>query len=271
MKIKSSKIIGLLGFAWSIFMGVTFVSLGLGALYPPLNKISQPFVCSRGRMDFEEASSNPMPGTTVTQIGWYCVDRASDTKTKISEAPIHLYAGGIYGTLMFATAVTLGYFYIRKVVWVRKMVHIMGVLGIVAAVLIPVMPLIGLLFPKSKPGPHAVVKPPDLIFQRLTSKTTSDFHSSVKPLAQWNGIPILPEATVGEQSDTSTYVFKAPVTSGSIESYYREKLKDLGWSVVDHRWQGVKFAKESNVLLVTFVPADDMQSFVVTLVRTPSP
>ncbi len=62
MKINGT-IIWLLVFIWSIFMGVTAVSYGLGALYPPLNKIAQPFVCPNGQMVFEEAVSNPLPGT----------------------------------------------------------------------------------------------------------------------------------------------------------------------------------------------------------------
>ena len=61
-------------FIWSIFMGVTAVSIGLGADYPPLNQVAKPFVCPNGKMSFNESTSNPLPGTTYTRIGWYCVD-----------------------------------------------------------------------------------------------------------------------------------------------------------------------------------------------------
>jgi hypothetical protein len=59
------------------------------------------------------------------------------------------------------------------------------------------------------------------------------------------------------------------VDSGTIESYYSDKLKSLSWSLADSRWQGLKFTKEKSVLLVTFAPAIDMESWVVTLVLAP--
>lgn len=32
-------------FFWSIFMGVTVLSIGIGAAYPSVNLIARPFVC----------------------------------------------------------------------------------------------------------------------------------------------------------------------------------------------------------------------------------
>jgi hypothetical protein len=106
MKTNSKAIIGSLVFVWFIFMGVTAVSYGLGALYPPLNRIAEPFVCPNGRASVEEITSNPIPGTTITQLYWYCVDNTSGAKTPIENTfPIHLYAGVFYGLLMFAAGV----------------------------------------------------------------------------------------------------------------------------------------------------------------------
>src|SRR4051812_19430035 len=109
MKINTRTTIWPLAFIWFIFMGVTAVSYGFGALYPPLNKIAQPFVCPTGQMSVEEDTSNPMPGTTITQIYWYCADGRSGAKTKIADAPIHLYAGAIYGLLMSIAALITWY------------------------------------------------------------------------------------------------------------------------------------------------------------------
>ena len=40
-------------FMWSIFMGVTAISIGFGALFPSMNRIAKPFVCPRGEMELE--------------------------------------------------------------------------------------------------------------------------------------------------------------------------------------------------------------------------
>ncbi len=86
-----------LGFIWCIFMGITAISIGVGALYPPLNLIAKPFVCPRGDMIYETSVSNPLPGTTYTIIGWYCVDRQTEASTPLDIFQIAVPAGTIYG------------------------------------------------------------------------------------------------------------------------------------------------------------------------------
>jgi hypothetical protein len=270
MKINTNMMIWLtLGFIWCIFMGVTAVSYGFGALYPPLNTIAQPFVCPNGQMSVEGYTSNPMPGTTITQIYWYCVDGKSGAKTKIVDAPIHLYAGAFYGFLMFVVGLLIWYLYNTQIVWVQKIIKIIFAIGIILLILFPMLPLLSFVIPESTPVPDSTATALALTYETLTSKTSSDFNSTNKPLANWNGIPIMPRAIAGQQANNDTYTFKVLVDSGTIESYYSEKLKSLGWDLVDSRWQGMKFSKDKSVLLVIFVPATDMESWVVTLVRIP--
>lgn len=269
MKINTKAIIWLLVFIWFIFMGVTAVSYGLGALYPPLNKVAQPFVCPNGQMSVEEITSNPLPGTTITQIYWYCVDRQSGAKTKMVDAPIHLYAGAFYGLLMFGAALLLWYLNNKRIVWAQNSLKIIIVVGIILLILFPLIPLFRLMIPESTPIPDSTATALALTYEALTSKTTSDFSSTNKPLADWNGIPIMSTAIAGQQADKDTYMFKVPVDSGTIESYYSDTLKSLGWNLADSRWQGMKFTKDKSVLLVALVPATDLESWVVTLVLVP--
>jgi hypothetical protein len=267
MKIKTSTLMWLIaGLIWFIFMGVTFVSYGLGALYPPLNKVAQPFVCPNGQMSAEKNISNPMPGTTITQAYWYCVDGGSGAITKIVDVPVHLYAGVFYGLLMAAAALLIWYLYNTQIVWVQNIIKAIAAVGILLLVLFPALPLFSLVIPESTRIPDPTATSLELTYEALTSKTTSDFNSTDKPLVDWNGIPIMPEAIAGQRVNNGTYAFKAPVDSGMIGSYYSDKLKSLGWSLADSRWQGMKFTKDNSVLLVTFVPAADMESWVVTLV-----
>ena len=102
MNINSGKLAWLGGiFFWSIFMGVTAISIGFGALYPPLNYVSKSFVCPNGQLDYVQTVSNPLPGTTYTQAGYFCTDAASGVKTAIAIFPMSLYSGAIYGFLLF--------------------------------------------------------------------------------------------------------------------------------------------------------------------------
>ncbi len=87
-------------FFWCIFMGITVVSIGLGAAYPPLNYIAKPFVCLNGQMIYQTSTSKPLPGTTYTSIGWYCVDQRTKKTTELGVFPIVLTAGPIYGLLI---------------------------------------------------------------------------------------------------------------------------------------------------------------------------
>jgi hypothetical protein len=269
MKINNRPIIWLLVFFWFIFMGVTAVSYGFGALYPPLNKIAQPLVCPNGQMSVEENTSNPMPGTTITQIYWYCVDGKSDAQTKIVDTPIHLYAGAFYGLLLFVVTIILWYLYNRQIVWVQNIIKMILVVCIILLILFPLLPLFSLVIPESTPIPDATATSLALTYETLTSKTTSDFSSTDKPLADWNDIPIMPKAIAGQQANKDTYTFNIPVDSGTIKTYYSEQLKLLGWNLADSRWQGMKFTKDKSVLLVTLAPATNMENWVVTLVRIP--
>ena len=92
-------------FVWCWFMGVTAISIGFGALFPSLNLVAKPFVCPSGRMDLSKEVYNPYPGSTITTLTWYCVDEATGTKTELGVFPMSLYAGTIYGWLLFGLVV----------------------------------------------------------------------------------------------------------------------------------------------------------------------
>lgn len=108
MKLNSDTIIWNIGiFIWSIFMGVTAVSIGFGAVYPPLNLIAKPILCPTGQMTYQESTSNPMPGTTVTQIGWSCVTNGGDSVKSLDIFSIALVAGPVYGLVIEVVALVV--------------------------------------------------------------------------------------------------------------------------------------------------------------------
>jgi hypothetical protein len=115
MKISAGTIgWGIAAFVWSIFMGVTAISIGVGAAFPPANLIAKPFVCPNGQMTVNQETSNPLPGTTYTTVTWYCVDAQTGVSTQLDMFPMSLYAGAIYGLLVFVVVAIIWAFAQRR-------------------------------------------------------------------------------------------------------------------------------------------------------------
>ena len=111
MSLKPKSIILLL--VWSLFMGVTAISIGFGAAFPALNQIAGPFVCPNGDMRVDSQTYRPMPGTTVTTLDWQCVDKKSGEAQRINELSMFLINGLIYGFVLFGV-IMLGYWIAMK-------------------------------------------------------------------------------------------------------------------------------------------------------------
>lgn len=50
------------------------------------------------------------------------------------------------------------------------------------------------------------------------------------PVEQWNGIPVMPQATVGEEFGASTYGYTVPASSADIQNFYNQKMEEMGWT-----------------------------------------
>jgi len=276
MKPKTNTTVWLIAiFFWCVFMGVTAISIGVGAMFPPLNLIAKPFVCPNGEMTFQQSVSNPLPGTTYTTNTWYCVDQQAEQATELGIFPLSLYAGTIYGVLLFGVGVAAWYLYgkwssskantlsDKQVGWIQAILVIALFVGITLFNLIP-------LFRSNAPEPialpNATATSIALTYEALSSGKVSDFSSTDKPLSSWNEVPIMPEATAGQQMGDDRYRFRVPTDSGKISDFYTDQLKSLGWTITDSQFLGLQFTKDKHTLLVTLAPASDEESFVVTLV-----
>src|SRR5258706_13804263 len=96
MKLKTSTLI--LTFIWCLFMGVTAISIGFGAIFPSMNRISKPFVCPRGEMSLDEQVYNPYPGSTITTLTWYCTDSQSGEIPEFERVPMSISAELTHGS-----------------------------------------------------------------------------------------------------------------------------------------------------------------------------
>jgi hypothetical protein len=195
-----------------------------------------------------------------------------------------LYAGVIYGLLLFVAIVIGSSLYQRwnaypktpeAQKWAGWIQNGLILLFIAGMVLLGMKPLFSSTTQTVSTSVRAQdsISTPDttatsiaLTLHEMSSGTPVAFTSTEKPLANWNGIPVMSQATAGQKVDSNRYSFNVPVDSGTIETFYSDTLKSLGWELVDHQWLGMEFTKDKHILLVTYAPNSDLQSWIVTIV-----
>ena len=79
------------------------------------------------------------------------------------------------------------------------------------------------------------------------------------PVSEWKGIPVMPQATAGqEDTNSSTYTYKADATVKDAQDYYTTQLQNLGWSSYlnmpgDANGSIQIYHKDNNILTVTII------------------
>ena len=77
------------------------------------------------------------------------------------------------------------------------------------------------------------------------------------PVSEWNGIPVMPQATAGQEfKDSNTYSYKVDASVKEVQDYYKGELEKLGWTssfnMPGNDTVAVEmFQKDSNFLTVT--------------------
>jgi hypothetical protein len=90
------------------------------------------------------------------------------------------------------------------------------------------------------------------------------------PVAEWNGIPIMSQATAGQEHDPANYSFKFTGTAQEAKDFYDGALPGLGWSTLmsmpgDENGALLVFQKDSSSLTVTITSADGSTVVLLTL------
>ncbi len=92
-----------------------------------------------------------------------------------------------------------------------------------------------------------------------------------KPVSEWNGIPIMTQATAGEEFSKGTYSFRVSgVSEQDIKAFYNDKLKAAGWDSPFSAQGGsagglMLFTKASQVLTITITKADQDEVVLLSL------
>lgn len=90
------------------------------------------------------------------------------------------------------------------------------------------------------------------------------------PVAEWNGIPVMPQATAGQEHDTANYSFKFTGTAQEAQDFYNESLVALGWSSMlsmpgNEQGALLVFQKDSSILTITITSANGSTVVLLTL------
>ncbi len=91
------------------------------------------------------------------------------------------------------------------------------------------------------------------------------------PATDWNGIPIMPQASAGQEFSKSTYSFRiSGVDEPTIQSFYLDKLKTAGWSSQFSAAGGssggiMLFTKDTQVLSITIAKSDQDEVVLLNL------
>ena len=108
------------------------------------------------------------------------------------------------------------------------------------------------------------------------STTVSQFGNMLDPqgtpATEWNGIPIMSQATAGQEFDGGNYSFRYTGAVKDASDFYTAELANLGWSSmmtmpVDENGALLVYQKDNNILTVTVTNKND-GSIVVLLTLT---
>lgn len=85
------------------------------------------------------------------------------------------------------------------------------------------------------------------------------FNPSGTPVDQWNTIPIMSEATAGQEFSDNIYSYTVPASAADVQQFYQQQLEALGWTSpfgfqVSEEGGIMFFQKESEFVTITITP-----------------
>lgn len=107
-------------------------------------------------------------------------------------------------------------------------------------------------------------------FEALATQFGNFFNPQGTPVSEWNGIPIMSQATAGQEFDSTNYSFRVGVTVQEVQDFYNAQLPGLGWTQPFNIPGGgeaglMLFEKDGQNLTITIVPIDDSIVVLLTL------
>ena len=98
------------------------------------------------------------------------------------------------------------------------------------------------------------------------------FNPQGEPVSEWNGIPVMPQATTGQEfAESNTYSFKADATVEAATEFYNAEMVNAGWSSTftmpgDENGAVLVYSKGSNIATITITSTDGLIVVLLTYV-----
>jgi hypothetical protein len=98
------------------------------------------------------------------------------------------------------------------------------------------------------------------------------FDPSGTPVEQWNGIPVMPQATVGQEFTASIYSYTVPATAAEVQQFYTLQMEGLGWKSpfgfqVSEDGGIMFFQKENEFITITIAPDQNNENSVDVILQ----
>ena len=107
--------------------------------------------------------------------------------------------------------------------------------------------------------------------EALATNIGNMFDPQGTPLQDWRGIPVMPQATAGQEfSESNSYSFRFTGTTQEVQDFYNEQLTALGWSQpfsfpVEAEGGILTFQKDNSTLLVTITASEGSVVVLLTM------
>jgi hypothetical protein len=105
----------------------------------------------------------------------------------------------------------------------------------------------------------------------LATQFGNMFDPQGTPAQEWRGIPIMPQATAGQEfSENNSYSFKLAGTTKEVQDFYVAQLIPLGWNQpfsipVEEQGGLLTFSKDNSTLLITITFSDGVATVLLTM------
>jgi hypothetical protein len=96
------------------------------------------------------------------------------------------------------------------------------------------------------------------------------FDPTGTPVEQWNGIPVMPQATAGEEFGDNVYSYTILATAIDVQNFYNQRMENLGWTspfgFQASEEGGIMFFQNGNDFLTITVTPDQNDSNSVDVI-----
>lgn len=92
------------------------------------------------------------------------------------------------------------------------------------------------------------------------------------PLDQWNTIPVMPGATVGQEFSANIYSYTVAASAADVQEFYKQQMETLGWTSpfgfqVSEEGGIMFFQKESEFVTITIAPDQNDENSVDVILQ----